>query len=148
MGIVHGDSDGLPDVAITHFFGEHQTLWRSQSGGADGGLYSQDQTNEAGLSAPTRNFTGWGAAFADFDLDGRLDLVATNGHIRREPGQVYPLENPPIIFHNRGGGRFTDASSGRAPISRPCTWAAAWPAATSTTTATSTSSSSITTSPA
>src|SRR5262249_8257718 len=69
MGIAHGDSDGdgRPDVMITHFFGEHQTLWRSQDGGAEGGLYFQDQTNEAGLAAPTRNLTGWGTAFADFD---------------------------------------------------------------------------------
>ena len=30
MGIAHGDSDGdgLADVSITHFFGEHETLWR------------------------------------------------------------------------------------------------------------------------
>ena len=31
MGIAFGDSDGdaLPDVMITHFFGEHDTLWRA-----------------------------------------------------------------------------------------------------------------------
>ena len=31
MGIAHGDGDGdaLPDVMITHYFGEHDTLWRA-----------------------------------------------------------------------------------------------------------------------
>jgi hypothetical protein len=112
MGIAHGDSDGdgLPDVMITHFFGEHDTLWRA--GVTTGvGLFYRDQTDESGLAADTRNLTGWGTAFADFDLDGRLDLVATNGHIRREPSQVYVYENPPIMWHNRGGGRFANVTA-------------------------------------
>ena len=64
-----------------------------------------------GLLGDTRTLTGWGTAFADFDLDGRLDLVAANGHIRREPSQVYPYENPPILFHNRGRGRFANVNA-------------------------------------
>jgi hypothetical protein len=112
MGIAHGDSDGdaLPDVMITHFFGEHDTLW-SAGLTAGVGLFYRDQTDESGLAADTRNLTGWGTSFADFDLDGRLDLVATNGHIRREPSQVYVYENPPILWHNRGGGRLMNVTA-------------------------------------
>ena len=61
MGIAHGDCDGdaRPDVAITHFFGEHTTLWcaRGESGGSP--TY-QDETAAAGLPVDTRNLTGWG----------------------------------------------------------------------------------------
>ena len=112
MGIAHGDGDGdgLPDVMITHFFGEHATLWRAGVTSGIGRFY-RDATDESGLAADTRNLTGWGTAFADFDLDGRLDLVATNGHIRREPTQVHSYENPPILWHNRGGGRFTNVTA-------------------------------------
>jgi hypothetical protein len=39
-------------------------------------------------------------------------LVATNGHIRREPTQVYAYENPAILWHNRGGGRFANVTAG------------------------------------
>jgi hypothetical protein len=113
MGIAFGDSDGdaLPDILITHFFGEHATLWRAGTT-ERGRVYYQDQTSEAGLALDTRPLTGWGTVFADLDLDGRLDLVATNGHIRREPSQQYPYENPPILLRNTGNGRFGNVTPG------------------------------------
>lgn len=112
MGIAWGDTDGnlLADVSITHFFGEHLTLWRAYRGPQDSLLY-QDQTNEAGLAVDSRPLTGWGTVLADFDQDGHLDLIATNGHIRREPAQLYPYKNPPIIWRNRGNGRFENVTA-------------------------------------
>ncbi len=117
MGIAFGDTDGnrLPDILISHFFGEHHTLWCARIAGNDQGLFYQDQTSEAGLMADSRPLTGWGTVFADFDLDGHLDLVVTNGHIRREPAQVYPYENPPILWLNQGAGRFSNVSAGAGP---------------------------------
>jgi enediyne biosynthesis protein E4 len=113
MGIAFGDTDGnnLPDIMITHFFGEHDTVWRAYAG-AESGIYYQDQTGEAGLAIDTRPLTGWGTVLADLDLDGHLDLVATNGHIRREPSQIYPYQNPPIIWRNEGSGRFANVTTG------------------------------------
>jgi enediyne biosynthesis protein E4 len=119
MGIALGDTDGdhLSDLLVTHFFNEHDTLWRGlkQPGG---GVFYQDATIEAGLAIATRPLTGWGTALADFDNDGHLDLVVTNGHIRREPGQTYHYENPPILFRNNGRGRFLDVTAGAGPYFR------------------------------
>ncbi len=112
MGIAFGDTDGngLPDIMITHFLGEHDTLWRAYAG-RESGIYYQDQTNEAGLAIDSPPLTGWGTVLADFDLDGHLDLVATYGHIRRENSQRYPYQNPPIIWHNKGDGRFDNVTA-------------------------------------
>ena len=62
----------------------------------------------------SRPLTGWGTVLADLDLDGHLDLAATNGHIRREPAQLYPYENPPIVWRNNGSGRFVNVNLGAA----------------------------------
>ena len=143
MGIAFGDTDGdaLPDVVITHFFGEHTTLWRGYAG-PQGGILYQDQTSEAGLAIDSRPLTGWGMVLADLDLDGHLDLsrpTATSAASR-------PSSIDTTILPSSGEtwGLAASPTSPPAPvrISRSFTWVAAWPAAISTATATSTSSSS------
>ena len=117
MGVAHGDhdNDGLEDVIITHFFGEHATLWRREQT-ADGAIIFEDRTQEAGLAVDTLPTTGWGMSLADFDQDGYLDLVMTNGHIRPEPTQLYLYENPPLLWRNSGRqGRFVNVSISAGP---------------------------------
>jgi hypothetical protein len=117
MGIAHGDhdGDGLRDVIITHFFGEHITLWR-QERLTEGSMLFEDRTREAGLAVDTLATTGWGLALADFDQDGALDLAVTNGHIRPEPTQTYTYENPPLLWRNTGeAGRFVNVSATGGP---------------------------------
>jgi hypothetical protein len=117
MGIAHGDTDGdgWPDVLISHFFNEHDTLWRPLSLPGGPGIIFQDQTYEAGLGADSRPFTGWGTTFADFDQDTQLDLVVTNGHIRHERDQPYRYDNPPILWRNSGRGRFVNVTTAAGP---------------------------------
>jgi hypothetical protein len=53
--------------------------------------------------------------FFDYDLDGRLDIFAANGHIDEEIGRVQPriqYRQPPLLFRNTGKGRFTNVSTG------------------------------------
>jgi enediyne biosynthesis protein E4 len=116
MGIAFGDTDGdtLPDVLITHFFGEHTTIWRA-TGRPETGLIYEDQTQEAGLAVDSRALTGWGIVLADLDLDGHLDVFETNGHIRRERSQLFQYDNPPILWRNLGNGRFGNVTSSAGP---------------------------------
>ncbi len=116
MGIALGETDGdeLSEVVVTHFFGEHDTLWRA-SRLQDGGISYSDATLNAGLGAAGRLRTGWGVAFADFDQDENLDLVVTCGHIRHEPDQTYPYENPPNLWWHDGRRRFVNATESAGP---------------------------------
>ena len=141
MGIAFMDTNGdtLPDLLMTHFFGEHHTLSRAIATTDQRGVSYQDQTREAGLAVDSKPLTGWGVAFADFDLDGAPDLIATNGHIRREPSQRYVYENPPILWRNAANGRFTNVTATAGPYFSALHAGADSPAATSTMTATSTS---------
>jgi hypothetical protein len=72
-----------------------------------------EDASGAGLAAPTFVRMGWGTAFLDADLDGRLDLFFANGHIFSDVdkfpqlGETYRQRNQ--LFLNLGG-RFRDVS--------------------------------------
>ncbi|HEV8238563.1 MAG TPA: CRTAC1 family protein [Thermoanaerobaculia bacterium] len=112
MGIDAGDydGDGDLDVAITDLNGEGIALYRN------GGGFCEDASSGSGLRALSLQTTGFGMAWLDVDLDGRLDLLAVNGAIKaieeqRRAGERMPLRQPRQLFRNLGNGRFEDAST-------------------------------------
>jgi enediyne biosynthesis protein E4 len=78
MGIACGDLDGdlLLDLAVSNYFGESTTFYRNLGDG-----YFADHSSAIGMAAPTRRLLGFGIAFLDADLDGRLDVLSANGHV-------------------------------------------------------------------
>ena len=70
------DGDGRIDLVLTAFAHDRNTLYRN----IDGRQF-EDASVAAGLAAPTFTRMGWGTAFFDADLDGKLDLFFANGHI-------------------------------------------------------------------
>ena len=112
MGADFGDydQDGDPDLYVTHFFTETNTLYRNE-----GGTRFSDVTTTAGLAAATVEMLGWGTRFFDYDNDGRLDLFVANGHVypqvdQAETGTTY--RQPNQLFRNEGSGRFAPVSAG------------------------------------
>jgi hypothetical protein len=111
MGVDAGDYDGdlRMDFVLTAFAHDRNTIYRS----VDGRQF-EDASVAAGLASRTFQRMGWGAAFLDADLDGRLDLFFANGHIFADIGdypqlgETYRQKNQLLL--NRGA-RFRDASA-------------------------------------
>jgi enediyne biosynthesis protein E4 len=110
MGVDSGDydGDGRLDLVVTAFAHDNNTLYRNRDGHS-----FEDVTLEAGLAGPTFVRMGWGTAFFDADLDGRLDLFFANGHIYPNvddyPALHETFRQKNQLFLNRGG-RFIDVS--------------------------------------
>lgn len=117
------DNNGYPDLFITQY--GQNLLYRNNGNGT-----FTDVTEAAGLLRPETHWGG-GAAFADIDRDGDLDLFVANYLIfdfKRvpKPGQsgncnwkgvpvnCGPRGLPPDrhqLYRNDGGGKFTDISA-------------------------------------
>jgi hypothetical protein len=116
MGVTAGDcdNDGDVDLFVTNFAQDSSTLYRNEGKG----LFA-DVSEAAGVRGPTYAPLSWGTAFADFDLDGDLDLFIANGHIYPQADSVpeaatsYAQTN--LLLANRGDGRFQDASRESGP---------------------------------
>lgn len=95
------DRDGLIDLFVTNYEGEHNAFYRNL-----GGDLFQEVSRSSGLAAESIPWIGWGTALVDFDLDGWLDVVVTNGHTDnnlREMGRDSPYAEPPGLWRNIKG---------------------------------------------
>lgn len=109
MGVDWGDydNDGYLDLVVTTFWMEPFSLYRNERSG-----HFTEMSYPAGIAAPTLKRVGFGARFADFNHDGRLDLYFLNGHVR-DASPVNPDEAMPQrmqLFLNQGNGRFREVS--------------------------------------
>ena len=114
MGVALGDSDGDGDLDLfmTHVRAQSNTFYRSLGDGA-----FRDDTPAAGLGVPSLRLTGFGTQFADFDLDGDLDLALVNGAVAREggvaaSGELTEYAEPAQVFAGDGAGVFTEVEAG------------------------------------
>ncbi|MCG6871464.1 MAG: CRTAC1 family protein [Gammaproteobacteria bacterium] len=66
-----------------------------------------DEAIVSGIGPESRQALSFGLFFFDYDLDGRVDLLQTNGHVEDEINVVQPsqhYEQPTQLFWNCGSG--------------------------------------------
>ncbi|HKC23442.1 MAG TPA: CRTAC1 family protein, partial [Thermoanaerobaculia bacterium] len=111
MGIAFADTkgDGGSSLLVGNFSNEMWSFW---SAGPKGDLFV-DESVVSGFGRTSLLPLTFGVAFADFDLDGMLDVVGANGHVENSVHDVQPMttyEQPPLLFRGLGGGKFADVT--------------------------------------
>ena len=116
MGVDFGDynGDAQIDLIITNIDQEMNNLFSNQ-----GDDWFIDLTLNAGLGQVATFFSGFGVRFLDYDNDGDLDLVVSNGHVV-DNIELYRYgvlhAEPPLLLENTGKGQFTDAGKSAGAI--------------------------------
>lgn len=105
------DGDGDDDLFATELVSQGTSLWVNDGTGGFEELGARH-----GIRGPSLPFTGFGAAWFDFDNDGWLDLLTVNGDVNQNVKTLgrtddpFPLGQRKQLFRNLGG-RFEDVSS-------------------------------------
>jgi len=106
MGVDAADYDGSgrPSLIIGNFSNEMMALYHNEGTG----LFI-DEAPTSTLGQATLLSLTFACFFFDYDLDGRPDIFAGNGHVADDIATVQPkvrYAQPPHLFRNAGGGRF------------------------------------------
>lgn len=119
MGLTAGDwnRDGDDDLFITHWIAQENALYDSRlvdmaDSPTPVQLTFTDQASPLGLGQPAIQSVGWGTEFGDFDSDGWLDLVVSNGstlETAEVPKRLKPQSM--MLFWNQQGTHFHDLAS-------------------------------------
>ena len=112
MGVAFGDTknDGGVTLVVGNFSNEMWSVW---SAGPKGDFFV-DESVQSGIGRTSLLPLTFSVAFADFDLDGALDLIGVDGHVETSVQDVQPTvtyRQPPLLFRGQGAGRFADVTS-------------------------------------
>jgi hypothetical protein len=129
MGVDAADFDGSgrQSLVIGNFSNEMIALYANEGTG----LFIDEAPASAIGKASLLTLT-FGAFFFDYDLDGRMDIFAANGHVADDITRVQPnvrYAQPPHLFRNLGGRRFDEmtrrvgADFGRPMVARGAAYA-------------------------
>jgi len=110
MGVdfVDYNNDGLPDLVVTDLSNQIYALYQNNGDGSF--TYA---SFSSGLATISKQYSGWGARFMDYDNDGWKDLLVAQGHDIDTIQIQYPnlrYREPMLLARNTGSG-FVDVSA-------------------------------------
>jgi len=97
---------GRPSVIIGNFSNEMMGLYHNEGNG----LFV-DEAPTSAVGQASLLTLAFAAFFFDYDLDGRLDIFAGNGHVADDISAVQPkvkYAQPPHVFRNLGDRKFEE----------------------------------------
>lgn len=103
------DNSGKQGLVVGNFTNEGLALYRNDGSG----LFTDVATSNGISQASTKSLT-FGTFFFDYDLDGRPDLLAINGHVSDDISVVQPnvkYAQPPHLFRNLGNDKFEEVTN-------------------------------------
>ena len=103
------DRSGRPSLVVGNFANQMIGLYHNNGSGLFADIAPNSVLGRASLLSLT-----FGAFFFDYDLDGLFDVFAANGHLEPDINKFQPniqYRQPPLLFHNAGGGKFEDVSA-------------------------------------
>ena len=104
-------ADGKLGVGIGNFANEMTALY------VENGVNFTDEAISWGVGPASRLLLKFGLFFFDYDLDGRPDLLTSNGHLEEEISKVQASQSyrqPAQLFWNAGDAGFLNVSTNRA----------------------------------
>jgi hypothetical protein len=119
MGVDAADynEDGLVDLFVGNIDHEMYSLYRNSGKEA-----FDDVAIPSGIGTITQLLSGWGLKFFDFDNDGNLDLILSNGHpdtmVQLYQKQVSYRE-PMVLLQNTGAAWKNVSAQAGPAFSRP-----------------------------
>jgi hypothetical protein len=120
MGVDAADYDGSgrQSLVIGNFSTEMMALYRN-----DGNGLFVDEAPRSTIGKSSMLRLTFASFFFDYDLDGRLDIFAANGHVADDITKAQPrvtYAQPPLLFRNVGSRQFEDvtAAAGK-PLQEP-----------------------------
>ena len=102
------DGDGKPDLLVSNFEAEPNSLYRNLGEGV-----FEDASSSSGFGPPHFNFSGFGLNPFDAANSGRLDVFIANGHVLENPKmQGVTYAERPFLMWNDGKGKFHERGCG------------------------------------
>ncbi|HEY1802045.1 MAG TPA: CRTAC1 family protein [Terriglobales bacterium] len=103
------DNSGKQGLVVGNFTNEGMALYQN-----DGSGLFTDQAPTNGISTASTKSLTFGTFFFDYDLDGKLDILAINGHVSDDINVVQPnvkYAQPPHLFRNLGNNKFEEVTN-------------------------------------